>query len=326
MNNILGKPATLKEINKSLIIKCIKSKESVTRADIVEATKISHTTVRNILNELIENEEIVSVGLDNSSGGRRAERYKINANKNCIIAATIEDKKIHYRVVNIIGEILEENSSDIKSKDDNEGIFNTFDIIFNNYNNIKYIGINVPGIVTDKGYINGLCVNDWREICLKEQIKTKYNIPCILENDLNAVAIGYYKNNKESANMIYLSFTDLGVGAGIVINGKVYKGYNGFAGEVGVIPIDDSYLNEIVLGNYNDKKYIDAIVKVLKIISSLLNPKTVVLSGEKLRYSLKDKIINEYEKQFNIKSNIMFVHNESNYGLLGITELILEKI
>lgn len=326
MNDISGKPSVLKEINKSLIIKFIRSKDVVTRAEIVEHTQISHTTVRNILRELIDSEEVLVCGLEKSSGGRRAEIYKINANKNCIIAATVEDKKLHYRVVNLIGEILSESSVTINSKEDIEAIFNVFDEIIYNFKNIKYVGITVPGIVTDRGYINGIEIDIWKEILLKDELKRKYNIPCILENDLNAVALGYFRNNKENKNMVYINFTDLGVGSGIVINGEIFKGEIGFAGEVGVLPIENTYLNEIALGNTSDKRYIDAVVKTIKIICSLLNPKAIVLGGNMFRYSLQSEIINQYEKQFSIKTNIIIDNNQINYGLLGITEIVLDNI
>lgn len=325
MDNILGKPRLLKEINKNRILQFIKSKETVTRAEVTENTQISHTTVRVILNELIESGEIISIGLDKSSGGRPAEKYKINANINCIIVASIEDKRLLYRVLNIVGEIIEESSIAINSKDDEESILSLFDSIINKYKNLKYIGITVPGIVTENGYITGSGVDDWKEVSLISQLRNKFNIPCILENDLNSIALGYFKTNIECNNMIYLLFTDLGVGGGIVINGKVFKGNEGYAGEVGILPINDTYLNEIVLRNSDDNEYIDAVVKTLKIISGLLNPKTIVLGGEKFRLNLKDKIIKEYNDQLNIKTNIVVDEKQDNYGLLGISEIILKN-
>ncbi|MBY0757037.1 hypothetical protein K5V21_16460 [Clostridium sardiniense] len=55
----------------------------------------------------------------------------------------------------------------------------------------------------------------------------------------------------------------------------------------------------------DDDKYIDAVVKTLKIISCLLNLETIVLGGEKFRLNLKDKIIKGYNDQLNIKTNIV---------------------
>ena len=326
MKNISGQPKVLKEINKSLILKCIKDKESITRAEIVEATHISHTTVRSILKELIDNEDVVVLGLDKSSGGRRAERYKINANKNCIMVGAIEDTQIYYRVVNLQGKILIENKAPLKSQKDFNPIFEIINNCLKAYKNINKIGLTVPGIITEKGYINGLGVNDWNEICLKKEIEAKCNIPCILENDLNAVALGYLNENPENSTMIYINFTSLGVGSGIIINGEIFKGYGGFAGELGVLPINDSYLNEIILGDCSDGLYIDTIVKTIKIITSLLNPKTIIIGGNTFRYNLYDKIIIQYKEQLDIKANIIIDNKQINYGLLGMSKTILKDI
>ena len=106
MIKVSGKPTEIKNVNTSLILDSIKTRGNATRGEIVKDTNLSHTTVRAILNELIVLEEIVSIGLDKSSGGRRAERYKINSNKRCLLALSIEENIIVYRVVNILGEAL----------------------------------------------------------------------------------------------------------------------------------------------------------------------------------------------------------------------------
>lgn len=75
MDTITARPRLLKQANLSLIRKVIKSKGTATRAEIAAETKISSTTVRSLLAEMMENGEIQGIGHDESSGGRKAERY-----------------------------------------------------------------------------------------------------------------------------------------------------------------------------------------------------------------------------------------------------------
>ena len=78
MDSLTARPNILKQANLSLIRRAIKAKGTSTRAEIAIETRISSTTVRSLLSEMLENGEIESIGLDESSGGRKAQRYRLN--------------------------------------------------------------------------------------------------------------------------------------------------------------------------------------------------------------------------------------------------------
>lgn len=81
MDTLTARPRVLKQANLSLIRKVLKAKGTATRAEIAYETKISSTTVRSLLSEMMQNGEIESVGYDESSGGRKAERYGFRPNR-----------------------------------------------------------------------------------------------------------------------------------------------------------------------------------------------------------------------------------------------------
>ncbi|MPM00527.1 N-acetyl-D-glucosamine kinase [bioreactor metagenome] len=331
MKKIAGKPTELKKVNTSLIINSIKIRENATRGEIANDTGLSHTTVRSILNELMEINEIVSVGFDESSGGRRAERYRINPNKRYLMALSIEEDKLGYIIVNTLGEILEENSRKIKSLEDIELVGNVVEEAYRNYNNIEGIGISVPGVVTNDGYVSGIKMEDWKEIKIRKYLKERFDVSILLENDINSTSIAFYndyieKNQYNEISLVYISFTSLGVGAGIVINGNILKGNNGYAGEIGFIPVGDTFLNAKMMSDLDDEEYIKVIINTIKTISAIINPSVVVLGGSNFKYSIKDKIIERYNKEFSIKTEILVQEKNYNYSLEGIKEKALNLI
>lgn len=331
MSNVSGKPKELKRINTSLILNSIKSRSIATRADIVEDTKISHTTVRVILRELIDNEEIISIGLGDSSGGRRAEQYIINSNKKCVLVLLLEKSKVYYEVINILGERIDSGSITIKGLDDKETVLNLIDNVCELHENIKSIGLSVPGIVTDRGYISGLKEENWKEINIKECIEEKVELPVILENDLNLAALGFYNEyqenyNKNNISLAYLNFTTLGAGAGIIANGQLVKGDNNCAGEIGILPMKDSTLNELLLKEIDDSDYIDIILDTIKIVTCIFNPETVVLGGNNFKENLGKEIVKKYNEVSNIKSNILIETKDKNHILEGIKGITLNTI
>lgn len=106
-NKIKGRPNVLKQVNLTMIRRAILEKGTATRAEIVEAAKVSVTTVRTLLTELQSAGEVVDVGLDNSTGGRNATRYELNKERFFGISLCLDGESVRYLMVNICGEICE---------------------------------------------------------------------------------------------------------------------------------------------------------------------------------------------------------------------------
>jgi glucokinase-like ROK family protein len=109
-------------------------------------------------------------------------------------------------------------------------------------NNIRMlgIGIGVPGLVdVQKGELLFAPNLGWRNVPLKQMLDKKFDLPIYLENEANLGALGeyYFGVGRNVDNFIYLS-SDVGLGGGVIINGKLFKGARGLAGEIGHIQRD----------------------------------------------------------------------------------------
>jgi len=118
---------------------------------------------------------------------------------------------------------------------------------------IKAIGIGVPsvvdvaeGIVYDVQYIPS-----WVEVPLKKYMEARYHIPVFVNNDANCFAVGEYHFGKGNGvgSMIGLTI-GTGLGAGVIINGKLYAGYNCGAGEFGLFNYLDNVLEFYCSGSF----------------------------------------------------------------------------
>ncbi|MBE2224343.1 MAG: ROK family protein [Anaerolineae bacterium] len=103
------------------------------------------------------------------------------------------------------------------------------------------IGIGIPGQVNPATGDVALAVNlNLTAYPLGEVMSTQLNTPIRLENDLNIAALGVYRWLNEQGpvdNIAYLSL-GTGVAAGVVLNGRLYRGSNGMAGEIGHITVE----------------------------------------------------------------------------------------
>lgn len=110
---------------------------------------------------------------------------------------------------------------------------------------VTAIGIGVPSVVdAEKGIIyDVVAIPSWKEVHLKEILEARYGLPVSVDNDCNCFAIGVarYGEAKPFSNSVCVTL-GTGVGSGIIIDHKLYRGSNTGAGEIGCIPyLDKDY-------------------------------------------------------------------------------------
>lgn len=334
MNSLSGKPQIMKRVNSALIKRTLKEKGSATKAQIAKITGISATTVRTLLDEMIANKEIIILGFDDSSGGRRAQRYALNLKDNILLSFYIEDELIHYVLANPLGDIIEDRAVRFEKNIYKKSLEKFINNILKN-NNIKVIGIGVPGVVDKGNYFSGKGLNDWEKFDIGNYIEEKFDIPVILENDLNAIAIGFSLNytkeiitsDQKPLDIIYIHFTQMGVGAGIIANGQLVRGKSNFAGELGFIPINkQGHLGYILNNNPNNETYVDIISQVIAILNCVVNPSLIVVGGDGLRKNLVDDIKEKCKEYFanNIETEVILSKDYKKDYLVGMTYLTTE--
>lgn len=298
MDNLTARPQLLKQANLSLIRKIIKSKGTATRAEIVNETEISSTTVRSLLSEMMENGEIQSMGHDESSGGRKAERYQFKPDRYMSAVFCITDNQIHSLLVNMCGEILETDHLNLKGEDFEQAVTASLDNLVLR-KEIRSIGIGVPGIVEDGCYWHKNSLDEWIREEIGNHLSKRYHVPVVMENDLNAAAIGFSRRcrewlsceSTEHINMAYLHFEKGCVSAGFIADGRIVRGWNNYAGELGLVPSDNGRaLGEAVSGAEDNACYISLVSDMICWICAILNPQLIMLGGADLRKECMDPI------------------------------------
>lgn len=124
--------------------------------------------------------------------------------------------------------------------------------------NIRGIGIGVPSVVdANRGIVyNAVNIPSWRKVYLKDILEKEFDVPVVVNNDCNCFAFGerYYGEGTASRNIICL-ILGTGVGAGVIIEDKLYSGNNTGAGEIGSIPYLDKDYEYYCSGHFFKQKY-----------------------------------------------------------------------
>jgi len=98
-----------------------------------------------------------------------------------------------------------------------------------------FVGIGSPGVISVETGTVIVAVNlGFENVPLTKYLSEKLGVPVILENDANAAAFGEYKAGKAKNTTNFVALTiGTGIGSGVVLDGKIYRGNNGIAGELG---------------------------------------------------------------------------------------------
>lgn len=236
----------VKRNNKSLVLAMIKDQAPLSRADIAQRLGLNKSTVSSLVNELIEEELVYETGPGESSGGRRPVLLLFNQFAGYSIGIDIGVNYILGLLTDLQGNIITEKNIQLKelgysevTKQVKEMIGALIEATPSCRYGVVGIGVGVPGIVDKDGQVLLAPNLGWKQTLLKKELVDHYNLPVIIENEANAGAYGEkrFGAGKEYDNILYIS-AGIGIGVGLILNGELYQGFNGFSGEAGHMTIE----------------------------------------------------------------------------------------
>jgi glucokinase-like ROK family protein len=238
----------MKSVNKSIILNKIRTSEPISRAQIAKETSLTPPTVSSIVKELIEQGLVRESMLGESSGGRKPTMLHINSNAFYVIGVDAGPETVDCVLTDLTGEIFHRTSSLLNKPLTNEQFLailkeNIHTIIEANsihVDKIIGIGIAMHGVVDVESGTSLVAPNlNLRNIPIKDVLEQEFNITIKIENDARAMALGesWFGGHGDVESMVAVNI-GRGVGAGVVMNGKLYHGAQGIAGEFGHMTLD----------------------------------------------------------------------------------------
>ena len=236
-----------KQHNRDLVLQTIFAHDSVSRAEVSRVTHLTRTTVSEIVNGLLTEGLVEEVGRGESIGGKSPILLSVAADSRYLIGLNLAQNKFIGALVNLRGEIKEIVETPIHDNNGQNALDLVFQLIDQLLNKgikpIVGIGIGTPGLVnTREGIVLNAVNLDWQDLPLGQLLEKKYQIPVSILNDSQATAIGEFVYGGEHAideNLIVISVKQ-GIGSGILINGRLFQGDGGGAGEIGHVVVQEN--------------------------------------------------------------------------------------
>lgn len=293
----------IKQINLDTVRRVMKENKKATKPQLANLTGLSVVTINSLVELLLGNGEILVDELEVSSGGRPATIYSFNEEYSMALVIHTNEHEMkdltHIAVVNLYGEVIEVNK--IALDEISEYSFDlTIEEMLKKYPNIKLIGIGMPGQEI-RGKMENSDYISLEGKAFAEHLRNQFQIPVVFENDVNVAVLGYCISNQcEDKNVIGIYIPEkYPLGVGIFINGNMYKGKDGFAGEAKFLPDEFDWKNP----TFVSENISVALKKLILTFTCLLNPDILVIYRENLTRLTIDPIIADCKKI--LKSEVM---------------------
>lgn len=235
---------------KADIIKHLYYKIALSLTDLSKLTKKSLPLVTSVVNNLMAEGYIIEQGLAPSTGGRRPSMYLLNPNHNKFIVAIAMDQLITRLTVYDMSRklIVPMQYLDFDLSDDKSDVSTLVNFINESIDRSKIkrkdilgIGIGMPGFVNAELGINLSYLPINNGLTLREFISSAVKLPVFIDNDSSLIALAEL-NFGEAMDLKEVMVVNIGwgTGLGMIINGQLYRGSTGYAGEFSHIPLSDS--------------------------------------------------------------------------------------
>lgn len=214
-------------------------------ADLSILTNKSIPFTTKFLNELIEDGSVIETGFAHSTGGRRAQVYSLKPDLGYIVCVAMDQLITTIGILdmhnNIIGKI---EKVDLPLKNNPESLLQLRNSLVDHINKsgidkerMVGIGISMPGFVDVKKGINYMFLPSGNG-SIVSYIQEEIGIPVLIDNDSSLIGLAELRlgeaRDYKNAMVINIGW---GVGLGMILDGKLFRGHNGFAGEFSHIPV-----------------------------------------------------------------------------------------
>lgn len=239
---MIDQPTSIKEINYLRVLNLLRLHPGISRAEIVNQTGLSKATVSTIVSELM-NEELVcedGAGVQLASAGRRPVRLKLNGQVRLAIGVELTGTECIAALTDLYSEplrVVRYPMAESSVETSMDFIARAVNQLLEGHDASRLLGVQVgvPGPV-DAARQRVLQAENigWFDVPLGPMLTERIGKPVTVVKRQNAGAVGEYWHGigKGRENLLYVSVS-VGIGCGIIVQGELYEGSNGSAGEIG---------------------------------------------------------------------------------------------
>lgn len=218
-----------------------------TRAQLAELTGLARTTVSLRVDALRELDLIMPVSDATSTGGRPSSQVAFNPSARVVAAVDLGATHARIGICDLSGAVLARVGIPLEITDGPESVLERaqaeitalLNQIGRHWKDLLAIGIGLPGPVQHSSGkpARPPLMPTWDQFDVPAEMQRHFSVPVLVDNDVNIMALGEYWSRQPTAeNMIFVKVST-GIGSGIISDGRLHRGADGSAGDIGHIPL-----------------------------------------------------------------------------------------
>ncbi|MFF4311150.1 ROK family protein [Streptomyces sp. NPDC001507] len=239
------------------LLELVRNGRAVTRGALQQATGLSRATVGHRLDRLFRAgwlREGAGGPVDSPLGGRPSITLEFDDSHAVVLAADLDTRHARAAVLTLTGELLAEHSGTLVIQDGPEAVLGELGRWFaellekagHRATEVCGIGLAVPGPVdTDTGrVVQPPIMPGWDGYDIRGRLARAFSehtgapaVPVLVDNDANLMAYGEQRTGHPDCSAFVLVKVSTGIGAGVVVDGSIYRGIDGGAGDIGHIRV-----------------------------------------------------------------------------------------
>ncbi|MEZ8096347.1 ROK family protein [Photobacterium swingsii] len=243
----IGNVDLVKQLNSAAVYRLIDLQGPISRIQVADVSQLAPASVTKITRQLLERGLIKEVAQQASTGGRRAISLTTESAAFHSIAIRLGRDSIEMTLYDLSGKYIAGMAAQF-SYDDQDALLSGLmkyihQFIADNENVMKELvafGITLPGLIDpENGIIEYMPHIEVDNFPLADIITDTFGVSCFVGNDIRGLALAehYFGASRDCKDSILVSVHH-GTGAGIIVNGQVFLGFNRNVGEIGHIQID----------------------------------------------------------------------------------------
>lgn len=248
---VKGSFELMKKLNIAAILKVLRTRGKMSRAEIAAVTGLTPASVTNITKFLMNAEYLNEIGIGESSGGRPPVILELNPEARYAIGVELGVGVIEVVIANLQARIITKKSAEIPDTEETKEYSTVLSKLFSmieevmkesgiDRQKIMGIGMAIHGVVNAFAGVSEFApYYNWKKVEISKELYERFGYPVYIDNDVRAMALGesWFGNARGVDNFITVNISN-GIGAGIIIDNKPYYGVDFSAGEIGHIVVD----------------------------------------------------------------------------------------
>ncbi|MGH3682745.1 MAG: ROK family transcriptional regulator [Natronosporangium sp.] len=237
----------VRAINQRSVVEAIQHHGALSRSQVARVVGLSKPTVSEVFNELLAAGLLRGVGSTLGNQGPRASLYEVNNQAAFVVGIDVGRRWVRAALADLSGEIVARQDERVRMRS-RQSLLHQIGGIARavskdrelDWERVTQVTVGSPGVVDPARGRLVLAANlpGWERQGIVEAIRTEFATGVHIENDVNLAALGeLWKGHGRSRDTFAYLWIGTGVGLGLIIDGRLYRGAHGLAGEIGYLPI-----------------------------------------------------------------------------------------